>query len=108
MMLNDSPFQAIAAGRKRIEMRLYDERRALLCVGDEIEFENRQSHQTIHCIVEKLTRYRDFFELYSAFDKTELGYPADEAANPKDMFEYYLPEQIQKYGVLAIQIKVKA
>ena len=107
LMLNDAPYQAIASGRKRIEMRLYDEKRALIQVGDEIEFENRESHKTLSCIVEQLTRYRDFAALYAAFDKTELGYRANERANPNDMYQYYSPEQIQKYGVLAIRIKLK-
>ena len=105
LMLNNSPFQAIAAGHKRVEMRLYDEKRALMQAGDEIEFENRETHQILHCTVEKLTRYQDFSALYADFDKTELGYRADEEASPEDMYQYYSPEQIRKYGVLAIQIK---
>ena len=107
LMLNNSPFQAIAAGNKRIEMRLFDEKRALIQVGDEIEFENRDTHQTIHCTAEKLIRYQDFSALYAAFDKTKLGYRADERADPADMYRYYSPEQIKQYGVLAIQIKLK-
>ena len=106
MNLAPSPFKAIAEGKKTVEMRLYDERRIGISVGDEIEFENIETHQRIICEVVGLARFRDFFELYSHFDKAVLGYTEDETANPEDMYQYYSPEMIAKYGVLAIQIKL--
>ena len=36
----------------------------------------------------------------------QLGYLKNEIADPKDMYKYYSKEQILKYGVLAIKIKV--
>ena len=106
MNLAPSPFSAISSGRKTIEMRIYDEKRSKIKVGDEIEFDNIDTHQTIKCKVINLTRYKDFFELYSNFDKTVLGYSENETANAEDMYTYYSPEQIEKYGVLAIEIKL--
>ena len=106
MNLAQSPFKAIAEGRKTIEMRLYDERRVGIRVGDEIEFENIETRQRILCEVVSLARFQDFFELYASFDKTVLGYSTDEIANPADMYQYYSPEMIAKYGVVAIQIKL--
>ena len=105
MNLAPSPFKAISSGRKTIEMRLYDEKRSKIKVGDEIEFENTDTHQKIKCEVIKLTRYKDFFELYSHYDKTAIGYRADETADASDMYAYYSPEQIEKYGALAIGLK---
>lgn len=106
MTLAPAPFKSIGTGKKRIEMRLYDEKRAKINVGDEIEFKNTVTHEKIKCAVIKLTRYRDFFELYSNSDKEEIGYNANETANAEDMYTYYSPEQIKKYGVLAIEIKL--
>ena len=106
MNLAPSPFRAISLGKKTIEMRLYDEKRSKIKVGDEIEFENIDTYQKIKCAVVNLTRYKDFFELYSNYDKTVIGYDENEAANAEDMYTYYSPEQIQKYGVLAIEIKL--
>ena len=37
MNLNDGPFQLIKNGHKDIEMRLYDERKKSLKIGDNIE-----------------------------------------------------------------------
>ena len=44
-------------------------------------------------------------DFYSSYEKTAIGYKKDEVANPNDMLNYYSQEQIDKYGVLAIEIK---
>lgn len=38
MKLKDKPFEAIRQGIKTIELRLYDEKRQALAVGDMVEF----------------------------------------------------------------------
>lgn len=106
MNLSSEAFKSVSLGKKTIEMRLYDEKRAKIKVGDKIEFENSVTHRKIKCIVVNLTRYKDFYELYSDIDKTAIGYSADETANAEDMHKYYSPEQIKKYGALAIEIKL--
>ena len=106
MNLVPAAFKSIGSGEKTIEMRLYDEKRAKIKVGDEIEFNNTATHQKIKCMVINLTRYKDFYELYSNFDKTTIGYGKNETADAEDMYAFYSPEQIKKYGVLAIEIKV--
>lgn len=37
-------------------------------------------------------------------DKVSIGY--DENASPSDMLEYYSIEQIEKYGVVGIELNV--
>ena len=106
MKLAPAAFKSIRSGEKTIEMRLYDEKRAKVMVGDEIEFENTVTHQKIKCIVISLTRYKDFYELYSNVDKIAIGYGANETANAEDMYAFYSPEQIKQHGVLAIEIRV--
>lgn len=106
MNLSPSAFKFISIGKKTIEMRLNDEKRATINVGDEIEFENTDTHQKIKSTVVNLSLYKDFFELYSNFDKVAIGYCENETANAEDMYAYYSPEQIKKYGALAIEIKL--
>ena len=60
MNLAPSPFKAISSGKKTVEMRLYDERRVNIKVGDEIEFENTVTGQKIRCAVKGLKRFKDF------------------------------------------------
>lgn len=106
MNLQPKPYQSIAEGRKTIEMRLNDEKRSSIKVGDIIEFENLETHSTIQCLVLHLIRFKDFDELYAHNDKSALGYSDDETADPKDMLTYYSLEQIAQYGTLAIEVKL--
>lgn len=106
MNLAPSAFSAISCGSKTVEMRLYDEKRAKINIGDTVEFENVETHQRIKCVVINLVRFKDFVELYSYFDKVALGYENNETAHAEDMLAYYSPELIKKYGVIAIEIKI--
>ena len=47
MNLNNRPFKSIKEGTKTIELRLNDEKRSLLKVGDEIEFTNRDTNEKL-------------------------------------------------------------
>ena len=106
MQLHQEPFDAIKSGKKTIEMRLNDERRKELRVGDSIEFTNRFTLEKLEVSVENIYYFDTFEELYKHFDKISLGYKEDEIPNPKDMDIYYSKEQQEKYGVIAIKIKV--
>ncbi len=107
MNLHHEPFAAIKSGQKDIEMRLYDDRRKPIKIGDTIVFTNNQTKETLEVEVINLYQYDSFDELYKHFDKTRLGYGPDENADPKDMEKYYSPELIRQFGVLGIQIKLK-
>lgn len=108
MKLQKGPFEAIKSGLKRIEMRLFDEKRQLVKVGDEIEFTLFDGTDTIYCIVEELKQFDNFSQLYSHYDKGMLGYAKDQVACPQDMAQYYNNDEIKKYGVVGIEIKLKA
>ncbi len=104
MRLHNGPFNLIVAGTKTIEMRLYDEKRQEIKVGDELEFTNRVSGEKQLVKVVNLHRFNSFDELYNNFDKVLLGYGEDEEANPNDMSQYYSVEDLNKYGVVGIEI----
>lgn len=104
MKLNHKPFNMIKNGRKNIELRLYDEKRRKLNIGDEIIFENLKDGETISVTVLALHKYESFAELYKHFDKVAMGYEDNEIANPDDMNEYYTPEKQKQYGVVGIEI----
>lgn len=106
MNLQPEPFASIKSGDKDIEMRLYDDRRKPIKVGDTIIFTNNETKEKLSVKVVNLFQYDSFEELYSHFDKKRLGYKEDEDANPKDMEKYYSPELIRRYGVLGIEIKL--
>ena len=93
MKLNNEPFECIKNGTKTIELRLNDEKRKLLTVGDYIEFINRVTNEKLLVEVIDLFKYNSFEELYKHFNKIEMGYSINEEANPKDMENYYSKEE---------------
>ena len=106
MKLNAAPFAAIQSKTKTIEMRLHDEKRQALQVGDCLRFTNADTGETLSTKILALHVYPTFDELYRQFDKTALGYKVNEPANPKDMLAYYPQEEIEKYGVVGIELQV--
>ena len=106
MKLNEGPFQAIKAGTKTIEMRLYDNKRRKIQVGDIIEFKNVVTGEEIRVEVLALHVVPTFKELYNMFNQVALGYAEYEIALHTDMEQYYLITDIEKYGVVGIEIRL--
>lgn len=106
MRLHNGPFKLIKDGSKTIELRLNDEKRQLISVGDTITFENRSDGEKIIVKVLALHKYSSFEELYKHFDKVSMGYKEDEEADPKDMEQYYSSEEQSKYGVVGIEVEL--
>lgn len=105
MKLKEGPFQKIVAGTKTIEMRLYDDKRRKVQVGDVIEFTNMSTDEKIMAEVLALHIYPTFEYLYNKFNKVSLGYEEYEIALYTDMEQYYLSTEIEKYGVVGIEIR---
>lgn len=105
LTLYNDPFNAIKNGKKSVEMRLNDERRQNISVGDILVFENIITKEKISVEVLEKNIYKNFFDLYGNYPKTEIGYDVNEIANPNDMLKYYSQEKIDKFGALAIHIK---
>ncbi|MGL5440774.1 MAG: ASCH domain-containing protein [Filifactoraceae bacterium] len=106
MNLWSDSFEAVKSGLKTIEMRLYDEKRALIKIDDIIEFVNVDTNEILKCSVQNIYLYKTFNELYMNHDKIAIGYTKDEIADSKDMLLYYSQDKIDKYGVMGIEINV--
>ena len=107
LRLNKEPFDLIKSGAKTIEMRLYDEKRQQIKVGDNIVFSLRENEEVkISTKVVSLSIFKSFEELYSNFDKRVLGYKENESARYTDMEEFYSKEEQSMYGVVAIGVEV--
>ena len=106
LRLHNNPFEKIKEGSKTIEMRLYDEKRRLINIGDIIEFTNRVTLEKIKVKVIKLHLFNSFEDLYNNFDNLSLGYNIDEIKDFNDMCKYYTTEEQKKYGVVGIEIKI--
>ena len=108
MHLQSQPFESIASGKKTVEMRLFDDKRKDLHVGDKIIFtKDGEENQKLKVKITNLNKFASFTELYDAYeDKSVLGYGPDDKADPKDMEKYYTDQQ-QENGVLAIEFELK-
>lgn len=106
MKLNSAPFEMIKSGEKTIELRLYDEKRQQVKVGDKIVFTNNTTGETLHSTVVKLHRFDNFDELYKTLPLLKCGYTTDniDTATPADMEQYYSVEEQKKYGVVGIEL----
>ncbi len=106
MSLRPEPFERIKSGVKTFELRLYDEKRAALRVGDTIRFTRCESTETLHARILALHRFSSFEELYATLPLLKCGYTeADVAmASPADMNAYYPVEKQALYGVVGIEI----
>lgn len=107
MNLWNESFLKVKNKTKTIEMRLCDEKRSIISIGDSIEFTNTSTDEILDCEVTNLFKYGSFDELYKHHDKVSIGYSDEEIANPNDMLVYYSVEKIAKYGVVGIEVKVK-
>lgn len=105
MKLRLSPFEKIKDGSKTIELRLYDEKRQKVKIGDFIEFTCLDdATQKIQTRVTALHKFTSFAELYAALPKEKLGYSPTGTPDPNHMDEYYSREDQERYGVLGIEL----
>ena len=107
MRLNPEPFAMIESGQKTIELRLYDDKRKALRIGDVIRFVNTaDDEEVLYCRVDKLQVFGSFADLYRTLPLLACGYTAEtvKSASPKDMDAYYTPEEQQRYGAVGIHL----
>ena len=104
MKLVDFAFKAIKNKEKDIELRLNDEKRRLINVGDIIEFEHIDTKEIIKTKVVYLHKYESFDEIFNKFDHKRFGLKDNDDSSIMDKF--YTKEEQEKYGVLGIEIKL--
>jgi ASC-1-like (ASCH) protein len=107
MKLKPEPFSAIKLGIKSFELRLYDEKRRKISVGDIIEFTSTESGESLSRRVRALHLFESFSELYRTLPLDKCGYTSENisTASPKDMDIYYSSEEQKQYGVVAIELE---
>jgi len=106
MKLNSVSFDQIKEGTKKIEVRLYDEKRREIQLGDLIEFsKGPEMAEKVRTRVIGLLRYGTFPDLVRDYPPTWFG-SEDESGLLKKIYSFYTPEREAEYGVLGIRIEV--
>ncbi len=108
MGLYESPFQSIKLERKTVEVRLNDEKRQKIKRGDTIKFTKLPDKNEILFVeVLELQQYDSFREMYENIPLKKFdteGKPINKMV--ERTYEIYSPEQENKWGTLAITIKL--
>lgn len=106
MNLQPKYYDFIKYGTKRIELRLYDEKRSKIQLGDIIEF-SKSGSDKLKAEVTGLLRYNSFKDLFEDFDISIL---ADASMTKNELLdvlsEFYTPEKQAQYGVVGIRLKI--
>ena len=106
--LDEDIFENVKHGTKNVEVRVNDEKRRKLKVGDKITFLKRPNDiESIDAIVEDLKYYTNFNELVEDYKIEELykeGFSKEEFLTLLKRF--YSDEEINKYGTVAIKFKI--
>ena len=106
MNLQQRFFGYIKNGTKRIELRLFDEKRQKIKVGDTIEFSSPEG-ESFEAEVVELLHYDSFEKLFADYDISIL---ADKSMTKKELLnilqEFYTPEKQAEYGVVGIWVKL--
>ena len=106
MNLRPKYFDFIKDGTKRIELRLYDEKRRSIQLGDIIEFA-KSDDEKFKAKVVGLLRYNSFANLFEDFDISIL---ADSSMTKQELLEvlgeFYSEEKQAEFGVIVILIKL--
>lgn len=108
LKLRPEYYNYILNGTKRIELRLNDEKRSKIKIGDTITFKkDPELTESFNCTVTALLNYKSFVDLFNDFPIEML---ADKSMSKKDLLntlkEFYTPEKQKEYNVLGIKIKL--
>ena len=95
-------------GTKRIELRLYDEKRQKINIGDTIIFRKEpELTEMIEAKVIGLLRYASFADLFKDFNIDIL---ADKSMTKQELLstlnKFYTLEKQRQYGIIGIRIKL--
>ncbi len=104
MKLVDFAFKAIKNGEKDIEVRLNDEKRSKIKIGDTITFHHLDTDEILIVKVINLYKFNTFEDLFNHFDYKRIGVKKNDTY--KIMDNFYSKEEQEKYGALAIEIEV--
>lgn len=105
MKLQEAPFNLIKSGEKTIELRLLDEKRKQIKIGDLIRFyHNDNSSIFVDANVIDLHISDCFDNLFECLDITKAGF--DNIGELQEIMQKYYPlEEQNKLGVVGIEIE---
>ena len=107
--LNDRAFDAIQNKTKRVEIRLLDEKRSKLKIGDMITFTNYDdSSKSFDTEITNLLVFNDINEVLNNYDISLLLSKSTKKDDLINIFNsIYSIEERNKYKIICIEFKIK-
>ena len=106
--LHPEVFDVVASGNKNVEVRVNDEKRRQLKVGDTLIFLKRPDD--IETITAKITNLVYFDTFLSVLDHYEMKNIYLETTTPEEYIsllkQFYTDEDESQYGVVAIEFEI--
>lgn len=108
MKLQAVYFNKIKSGEKIYEIRLNDEKRQKINVGDVITFfREPELNEKIDTIVEELIYFNSFKSMLNDIPLSKIGFEDMDKKSIENIYHsFYSTENEKKFGVLAIKIKL--
>jgi len=108
MNLYDEKFEWVITGRKVVEVRLYDEKRRKLQIGDIIEFSKApHMEEKVSVRVSGIQVFDTFEDLFEAIPKEQMGYKEITLEEfLRSAYSIYTVENEKKYGAVGIRVKL--
>ena len=105
MKVQTKYYNLLKSGKKVVELRLFDEKRQQIKIGDEIVFSNlSDTNDSFVARVINLYRAESFDKLCQIITPAQAGFTSKEELITV-LQEFYPPDSQQKYGVLGIEIQ---
>jgi len=109
MKLYEKYFNNVKNNKKKVELRLYDDKRKDIKIGDTITFlKLPQLDETIKIVVIGISRFDSFKEIYSTFPPSFFNHPNNISVEEQVQKEreYYSEEREKEFGVVGFHIKL--
>ena len=109
MKLKDIYFNKIQNGSKIYEIRLNDEKRQMLCIGDTIIFKSESDlKNTVTTSIDNLIYFKNFEDMAKTLSNDEIGFENTNINDIVDTYhQFYNVDDELKYGVVAIKLRLK-
>ncbi len=107
MRVQEKYYNLLKSGKKTVELRLNDDKRRQIKVGDKIEFTNgSDKNDRFYAQVVALHTAPDFETLCTNYITPQQGGFDTKEELLSVLEEFYTPAAQKKYGVVGIEIKV--
>ena len=98
-------YNLLESGEKTIELRLFDEKRQKIKIGDKIIFSDSSDNtRTFNAVVVNLYQAKNFNELCNIITPKQAGFSSKERLI-HSLEDFYSPDSQEKFGVVGIEIK---